>query len=114
MSMDIQQPAVEAVTSPQVIVPVETKRWSARSARRLAWAIWALSVVLVAIGTILTYTSDTSAFMNNLLVNALGIPTILVYATVGAHVASRRPKNPIGWIYCASALLVAVQTFAEA
>src|SRR5439155_23306956 len=81
---------------------------------RLAWTTWMLSVGLVSISLILTYVTDPSAFEVNLLVNVLGTPTIFVYATVGAFVASRRPTNPFGWICCAAALLIAFGTFADA
>jgi len=37
---------------------------------------------------------------------------LLVYPTVGALVASRRPQNPIGWIFCGIGFLDAAQTFA--
>jgi hypothetical protein len=33
------------------------------------------------------------------------------YATVGAVVASRRPKNPIGWLFCALGLVIAFEFF---
>ena len=39
---------------------------------------------------------------------------LLVYPTVGALVASRRPHNPIGWIFCGIGFLYAAQSFAVA
>jgi hypothetical protein len=33
------------------------------------------------------------------------------YATVGAVVASRRPKNPIGWLFCALGFVIACEFF---
>jgi hypothetical protein len=39
---------------------------------------------------------------------------LLVYPTVGALVASRRPHNPIGWIFCGIGFLNAAQSFAVA
>ncbi len=38
----------------------------------------------------------------------------LTFPTVGALIASRRPKNPIGWILCGTGLLTGVHYFAEA
>jgi hypothetical protein len=38
---------------------------------------------------------------------------LLAYPTVGAIVASRRPKNLVGWILCAIGLLFGVEAFAE-
>ena len=38
----------------------------------------------------------------------LSIVAILAFVVVGGVIASRRPRHPIGWIYCASGLLIAV------
>jgi hypothetical protein len=38
----------------------------------------------------------------------------LTFPTVGALIASRRPKNPIGWILCGTGLLTGVRSFAQA
>ena len=59
--------------------------------RRLAWALWLLTV---AIGVGLT-----GAALEDGIVQFLSYAVfVLVFATVGALVASRRPRNPIGWI----------------
>jgi hypothetical protein len=59
--------------------------------RRLAWALW---LVTVAIGVGLT-----GAALEDGIVQFLSYAVfVLVFATVGALVASRRPRNPIGWI----------------
>jgi hypothetical protein len=39
---------------------------------------------------------------------------LLVYPTVGAIVAARRPKNPVGWILCGLGFLFGTQSFATA
>jgi hypothetical protein len=39
---------------------------------------------------------------------------MLVYPTVGALIASRRPRNPIGWLFCLVGLMVIVLSFATA
>jgi hypothetical protein len=38
----------------------------------------------------------------------------LTFPTVGALIASQRPKNPIGWILCGTGLFTGVRSFAEA
>jgi hypothetical protein len=37
-----------------------------------------------------------------------------MFVTVGAFVASRRPENPIGWIFCAEGLLLSIAISASA
>ena len=81
----------------------------------LAWSIWALCVVLFATTLLLLFLTPpiaskptAEAFTVLLRVMALSFPT------VGAFVASRRPKNSIGWIFCATGLLTGVRSFAEA
>jgi hypothetical protein len=39
---------------------------------------------------------------------------VLTYSTVGAFVASRRPGNPIGWIFCGAGLLIMINFFVTA
>jgi len=77
---------------------------SARAARWMAWAICAVSVVLTGAGLAL--------YARNRLVPGTGPSFYAVDAAVaigfpliGAVIASRRPSNPIGWLFCATALL---------
>ena len=48
------------------------------------------------------------------LLGALFVPLSLAYPTVGALIASRRPKNPIAWILCAVGLVLGIQTLSAA
>src|SRR3990172_3923777 len=81
---------------------------STRNAAWLAWSVWGLTIVLVALRLVLQYLNDPSSFLGNLF-KILS----LSFATVGALVASRRPENPVGWIFGAGALLLALSDFAE-
>jgi len=81
---------------------------STRNAAWLAWSVWGLTIVLVALRLVLQYLNDPSSFLGNLF-KILS----LSFATVGALVASRRPENPVGWIFGAGALLLAISDFAE-
>jgi hypothetical protein len=74
------------------------------SARRLAWSFWAVTVIGLATALALPSAQEDEGVWS--LVAALVFA--LSFATVGALVASRRPRNPIGWIMCAAGLAYAV------
>ena len=82
---------------------------SGRAAAWLAWSLWALYVAL-AVPSVLLQVANAQMvgggggapadFGANLLDALEGAVALLVMVTVGALVASRRPVNPIGWLYC--------------
>ena len=47
------------------------------------------------------------------LVDSVNGLVLLAFAAVGSLIASRRPENRIGWIFCASALLWVIGIFGE-
>ena len=90
---------------------------SHRTAAWLAWSLWAVCVVLIALTLVLDFTTDESSsrFVEDsdtdpgfaVLTGVLS----LAYPTVGALIASRLPTNPIGWIFCGLGLIYATQRF---
>jgi hypothetical protein len=83
---------------------------STRAASRLAWSLWTLTVALTALSLLLVVLSlshpNTPVFawwFSNTF--------IVIDATVGAIVASRRPENPVGWLLCLSGVVVGASTF---
>ncbi len=82
-----------------------TARSFARAAAPLAWSLCLLCVTLAVTGPILGLLNGRTA--REIFVDE-GIVTIAIlvvtFAVVGALVASQRPENPIGWIFCAAAL----------
>ena len=81
---------------------------SPRSAPLLAWSLWALCLALAAALLVLVRANDPSRFADQ----PLYMAGFLAFSTVGALVASRRPENPIGWLFCVVALANFVWAFA--
>ena len=80
-----------------------------RAAAWLAWSLWVLTLALI--GAPLLFESVRVEFSSPAL-DVLGALVQLAYATVGALIASRRPRNPLGWLLASSALLSVFANFA--
>src|SRR5438128_10227750 len=70
-------------------------------ARWRAWSTWACYVIIASSTLLLQISDDPSAWLNDLCAALI----LLAFATVGSLIASRRPENPIGWIFCTGTLL---------
>jgi hypothetical protein len=73
---------------------------SRRAAARIVWGLWAIDIALVA--TIVAWSPSASG--DGPWGTAAGTLFVVVFATTGALIASRRPGNPIGWLLCLAAL----------
>jgi hypothetical protein len=81
---------------------------SRRIAAWIAWSMWTLSLPFAAFsGGVLGFLS-ASARIYPAGVIVLSALLALMFTTVGAVVASRRPENPIGWIFCGGGLVLSV------
>jgi hypothetical protein len=67
---------------------------STRAASWLAWPLWALIIAIIGLGFLLWPVSKGALI-------PLVLSTAVPFATVGALVASRRPNNPVGWLFIA-------------
>ena len=78
---------------------------SARAVSWLAWSLCLLGVGLAAASLILALLNGRAP--SEILIDE-GIAAVAIlavaFSVVGAFVASHRPENPIGWIFCAAAL----------
>ena len=76
--------------------------------RIVAWGLWTLALLLsgATVGLAVAGDGDLAGALRI----ALGIA--LPFTTVGALIASRKPDNPIGWLFCAVGLLQGVSIFA--
>ena len=87
---------------------------SSRATSWLAWCLWLLCVALISFALLFYFlASPTPATDTPPTLTALFRILSLAFPTVGALVASRRPENPIGWIFCGTGLLYGVQAFAS-
>ncbi|HXF72541.1 MAG TPA: histidine kinase, partial [Actinomycetota bacterium] len=75
----------------------------ARTARGLAWGAFALAALSAASGAVVAVMSGSRGGDATDPVIGLGL---LVFGTVGALVASRRPGNAIGWIFVSVAVFI--------
>ena len=94
---------------------------SPRTAAWLAWSLWAVCVVLIALALWLDFltTEDANVILPpaerlGLSLSVLTGVLSLAFPTVGALIASRLPTNPIGWIFCGVGLLYIAQRFTTA
>jgi hypothetical protein len=85
----------------------------ARTAARLGWSLFGLSVLLLAVAFVLNLRRlqypDVGATTGELL---LGL-VLLLFGWFGALIVSRRPGNPIGWILCAFGIVSGLLGFAS-
>jgi hypothetical protein len=82
---------------------------STRTASWLAWPVWAMCVVLAAIAVLLALLTPPGATKSSSNWGVFFSASLLVYPTVGAFLASRRPENLIGWLLCAIGFLFVME-----
>jgi hypothetical protein len=75
---------------------------SGRRAAWLPWTFWALIVVGICLGFLLWPVSEVALV-------PLVLSTAVPFVTVGAFVASRRPYNPVGWLFVAFGASAAIR-----
>ena len=82
------------------------------SGRRLAWSLWVTAVVLTAAGLFflaLNGSTETPNSIGSPVIDGVFAAFFLSFATVGALIAARQPRNPIGWLFLGGGLAAALE-----
>jgi hypothetical protein len=82
-------------------------------ARAIAGSTWALSIALTATAIVLIALTHDVQSPSSYGFRGSAAVFVLAFGTVGAVVASRRPANSIGWIFCWVGLGNAIQLFGQ-
>ena len=87
--------------------------------RRLAWGIAGATAALAAASVVFGFSDDGTrlpagegATVSGPAQLTFGV-MVIAFAALGALLASRRPRNPIGWLLCAAPLALALSGFAD-
>jgi hypothetical protein len=90
-----------------------------RTATRMAWSLCALAVALLAGGIALARTTSSPELelpygsVGDAGYVVLALANVLTFTVVGAIVASRHPRNPIGWIFCTVGLVTGLDALSH-
>src|SRR5215212_8034594 len=87
---------------------------STRAAPWLAWSLVTLSVVLLVGGLALdqmTRSISPGRPYYDPVDAVFYLATVLTFSVVGAIIASRQPRNAIGWLFCGIGLVVGLNSF---
>ncbi|MDQ4075399.1 MAG: hypothetical protein M3220_04040, partial [Chloroflexota bacterium] len=89
-----------------------------RTSTRVALVLWAIFLILQVVALWLAFLTHPleepgSSVMPLLSRNLVFLPAIAAFPTIGAVVAARRPRNPIGWLFISLGLLAVSGQVAE-
>ncbi len=83
-------------------------RWSA-----IAWSVWGLSLVFAGLGIVFLALSFTTPIGARWGPRGYAAVFAVAFASVGALIVPRHPRNGIGWIFCYVGLMNGIQTLLE-
>jgi two-component system, NarL family, sensor kinase len=83
-----------------------------RAVAWVAYTLWVLSVLLSALGIVFLVLSASSPIPQRFGFRGSDVVFALTFSTVGAVVAWRRPRNPVGRVFCAAGLVCGIAAFA--
>lgn len=86
---------------------------SGGTARRLAWGTWTLVLALLVFAFVLGALNDIAVTAEEFFFVPLVLLATMTSSTVGALVASRQPRNPLGWLFLLMSLCVVLGVMGE-
>jgi hypothetical protein len=86
----------------------QTEAGRTRTAARVAWIICALSLALAMIDLVLVALNSSHPDVRIPEPWLAHTVSAVAFSSVGAVVGSRRPENPIGWLFCAIGVFAAI------
>jgi signal transduction histidine kinase len=86
---------------------------SRRTARWLAWGTWALVLALLVFALVLGALNGGRVTAEEFFLVPLVLLAVMTSGTVGALVASRQPRNPLGWLFLGLSLCVVLGVMGE-
>ncbi|HEX6399920.1 MAG TPA: sensor histidine kinase [Actinomycetota bacterium] len=85
-----------------------------RTSRRLAWSLWVLAIAIGAASAAYQVASwSTPAPPGSFGFRGFAMIFGVAFGTTGAIIASRHPRNPIGWVFLGMAVLSSIQELAN-
>jgi signal transduction histidine kinase len=79
----------------------------------VAWGLWTLVLALLVFVLVLGSLNDSTVTAEDLFLLPLLLLATLTSSTVGALVASRQPRNPIGWLFLGVSLCIVLGVMGE-
>jgi signal transduction histidine kinase len=86
---------------------------SRRAVRWLAWSLWTLVLALLLFVLVLGALNDTAVTAEEFFLVPLVLLATMTSSTVGALVASRQPRNLLGWLFLGLSLCVVLGVMGE-
>jgi signal transduction histidine kinase len=86
---------------------------SRRTIRWLAWGLWTLVLALLVFVFVLGALNDSAVTPEEFFLVPLVLLATMTSSTVGTLVASRQPRNPIGWLFLGLSLCVVLGVMGE-
>ena len=84
-----------------------------RTIRWLAWGLWTLVLALLVFVFVLGALNDSAVTPEEFFLVPLVLLATMTSSTVGTLVASRQPRNPIGWLFLGLSLCVVLGVMGE-